>query len=874
LCDPNGSNAAYLNLFPFPCPIGTYGDDSMQEQLNLFIAAKLKECVKLDSIEKITDLKITAGTPNVSVLFGEDEVTAMATYPLNMNLGKYTSTRFFDFQMNIPVRLKKVFGLADFLAKNDVYDISFNTTKDYIKYKYFGKDLLPPMSVNRSRVPGPGGQKVDIIEINDTSSIIEGKPYLFRFAVENRIPALDPIPEPRQTEDSFDFVVVEGDTIKITPKAYDPDDNDQITYSYHGWKADEDAAFDPAKCFGDYDNDKCKSDPYFAVDDAGSIMSSEWTPVAGTAGEEGAVEYQTKTKYDDDAVTNGCDPSDASCTRYSRDLGAHNVTVEACDEGDLCDYQIVRIIVTDTPSPNINTYNYYGMHTQTASIEDPFVLDSSGSCIFCQYISYTWQDSYDFSFNVPSDVPYDNLDGKVTIPVNPDIATIKSSDNFFKTVEDDHTLTLTIPAGSADKSTATIDVQECVVHDHTIGGKPAAPYPYNDNSETGPFNNPLYADDPETNADPFKADHTCCDAGEYIAADQKQICYKYNSYGSFLSIDKTRFISSLGGSSWQRLVDDTTSASVDKNMQNDIFLRHFERYCSGDRGNICSGDAIETIEVVKQCADFDDNTIKTDYVVNGLRPNQLARQTERCQGINPVFKNQESTAILNTCSIFTNGKTFESEFGMPGAKGRCSNTPACSSGEGDNRFGDGGAFRCAYAYCDGDSNDADGKHCDYGVNCNCDTLCGSDPQCNGLAYDLIKNGGPNGHYYCDNKCKVVEPDTNSEACKYAEDKTHGDEGKVFDTRLEFELGLRGSCCGDDAFEFYKKSSISSDSTYACCDNIGDCVFNGVCASSGSNSNGPNNDNQNGVCAGSKKVCANGLWKDDYSEIPDYETICT
>ncbi|MBU0535846.1 MAG: hypothetical protein KKE20_02700 [Nanoarchaeota archaeon] len=223
LCDPKGPNAAYLSIVPYPCPTGTYGNNSVQEQLKDYIEQRLGDCVNLTPIEQVTGLSITNGTPNVSIIFGEDEVIAMTTYPLNMSIDRYSSVKLFDFQVNIPVRIKKMFGLVDYIAKNELYDIEFVPEEDYTSYKYFGKDVMPALEVSRYNA-GPG---IDIIEVNDSASIIRGNAYSFRFAVQNRIPALDYIP---------DVTVTEGQSVMIHPQAYDADDSDAITYSASGWK--------------------------------------------------------------------------------------------------------------------------------------------------------------------------------------------------------------------------------------------------------------------------------------------------------------------------------------------------------------------------------------------------------------------------------------------------------------------------------------------------------------------------------------------------------------------------------------------------------------------------------------------------------------
>lgn len=98
----------------------------------------------------------------------------------------------------------------------------------------------------------------DILIIEDTKSIIDGKPYRFQFAIENRRPALDFIDESVTPDkyyywyinatyeknltklyngpgypisDSYNIVNKTGNILKIFPLGIDPDEED-LTYNY------------------------------------------------------------------------------------------------------------------------------------------------------------------------------------------------------------------------------------------------------------------------------------------------------------------------------------------------------------------------------------------------------------------------------------------------------------------------------------------------------------------------------------------------------------------------------------------------------------------------------------------------------------------
>ncbi|MBD3312878.1 hypothetical protein GF345_00390 [Candidatus Woesearchaeota archaeon] len=221
LCDPDGLNSPAGG--GRPCPTGTYGENSIQERIKGFIEANIGECINLTPLEQSTGFGIENGSPNVSVLFGEEEVIARITYPLNVTFGTESSIQLFNYQTSLPVRLKKVYGLAYYIASLDTYDLEFSPEEDFSDYLYFNRPVLPPMNV--SQYPADSGGT--IIQVNDSASMIEGSIYTFRFAVANRHPALDPVPDASVNEDQ---------TITISTAAYDPDDNDMLSWDVTGWK--------------------------------------------------------------------------------------------------------------------------------------------------------------------------------------------------------------------------------------------------------------------------------------------------------------------------------------------------------------------------------------------------------------------------------------------------------------------------------------------------------------------------------------------------------------------------------------------------------------------------------------------------------------
>ena len=199
---------------------------SIQLQLESFITSYLQEKIDL-MIFNEQGFDITPGEMNVSVVIGENDVTAFLTYPLEITkraTNEVTNINY--FYTNPQIRLKKIYNLAHDIIKEDIARILFN-----ISDSSNNRDSMTIEKITDANPP----EHDDIIIINDTKSMLYTKPYTFQFARENRYPALHYIDHVSQ----FSFpshhplhAITEAEMhLKIDPRAYDPDE-DEFFFSY------------------------------------------------------------------------------------------------------------------------------------------------------------------------------------------------------------------------------------------------------------------------------------------------------------------------------------------------------------------------------------------------------------------------------------------------------------------------------------------------------------------------------------------------------------------------------------------------------------------------------------------------------------------
>jgi len=241
------------------------------------------------------------------------------------------------------------------------------------------------------------------------------------------------------------------------------------------------------------------------------------------------------------------------------DIGAHNVTVYACDEflpltfnpltwpdtnawpdsiirpakdvesifrnieiNPLCDWQTIRIFVFDAPLLNFTVSNLFDdIPNDFASIEDPFLLDGRGtSFVFTNFSELVWTDSVEPFRIVKEFDPENPGDEFVLLPDGGfDIISIKGVPRTPWTTDEKvfvqtgmHQINFTVNVATAPKISRNVNVMDCLPHRN-----PYNPYPF-------PYQNQQFLGDdvwttgPDavyylTESDYYQAGHLCCDDG-------------------------------------------------------------------------------------------------------------------------------------------------------------------------------------------------------------------------------------------------------------------------------------------------------------------------------------------------------------------------
>ncbi|MBN1157582.1 hypothetical protein JXA85_08235 [Candidatus Woesearchaeota archaeon] len=576
LCSTNGSNAFELgNEIGYSqanntCIFNYRYSNSIQFFLQEYIMQNITKCVDFNKISEVYGYRISASEPKVDILFGDEDIAVIVNYPLSITIrDEEKIKKIAAYYSIIPVRLKKIYFSIRRILYEESNNIFFDMVSDSrsllencreqswaIPRNYAPvKCLYDGMEINRIENPSSGNPActgnsafADIFNITDYNSTIDGQPYSFFFAVENRRPALDLINETEVGDDStdFDIIVTAGEEIVIEPKGYDPDeDNTQpnsklmhSTYRYGGWRQTTYEIYDASSI-------ACTPPKY---------ECSKTEPIANLPEDKKWMHYSN------------FDGRTAKITTSQEDAGYHEVNVSVYDNGGLYDFQVVRILVKAKPEPNIEVnigdstgtvYHYAdssGIPITDYSIEDPIILDASTSAQgFDGIQSYSWYEGNTLL----------GAGEKLYLPLSDVLITIENIQQKYSGMgwHADETKTIKLilnennPATRAE-TTIPITLKKCLPH--------VSPNP--------------------SEINPFLLTHFCC-----VDEDADGI-YDYAAAGTSCN-DKTEYV--VGA----KMSPPKTSTET-----NDLFEVKSIGYCRSGRGNICDISS-PTEHNVLQCPD-------------------------------------------------------------------------------------------------------------------------------------------------------------------------------------------------------------------------------------------------------------------------------
>ena len=526
--------------------VGSSPNISIQRQLENYVANNTKSCVNFTSISKAVGYEIYAGDVNATVSFSDEEVFTNLKFPVVIAVkGRPPVTKFLDFRSDQDIRLKIMYEtLAEagackniqhldihpnFKGKNilaiDNLDLKFDLESNISGCLIRGTNSTRDIGIDVEKIDA---HAFDVFVLTDNNFQLQGNPYVFQFARQNRYPSLDFMTNYDDYENTqlygqhaysygtnpqryFDYMVPVGDTIVLTPIALDPD-GDTVYFKFSGWREDYYSYWNPDRGTPE----ECSLDPYLCVEEGPPANPHNWTNSNPSWNLNGRVNLKT----------NGSD------------VGAHELTVEVYDNQMVSlDRQTLRILVYQWIIPAPTGGHGYDDITDPmkASVEDPYYLDArAAETAVCPDKAFDWHDVYETTTIMPhpafNNVPWNPPDyfdpghklysGEVSyVSIYKDPCTdtsctfdIKDPTGAFENFVDAdnppaHTIQLTVKDISCSQQVASetmnVTVYQCLAHDQN-----SAPYPFCTTDDARYFDDDLGF---ECADNFFYGNHTCCD---------------------------------------------------------------------------------------------------------------------------------------------------------------------------------------------------------------------------------------------------------------------------------------------------------------------------------------------------------------------------
>lgn len=279
---------------------------TIQKQLENYTSKKLPLCIDFDAFTQKIGANITVDLePIVETNIHDSDILLTVKYPITISFeNQEPITQILSYQATMNVRLARVYYFLHSILQPEEQLINFNAETEFIT-----DDWRQGIELKRIRAPclscNPPSRYDDIIEVIDKESGLNGRPFIFRTAIENRRPVLDLISN--QTIGSNDGF------LEVPLNAKDPDDTTITFYFVSFGNGREDCSLGEA----DY---------------------------GGPPNPLAAEMWCSKTP---DLIR--LDPTPTlhiPITGY--DVGKHHVGILAVDETGLFDYQTFDITVDDT----------------------------------------------------------------------------------------------------------------------------------------------------------------------------------------------------------------------------------------------------------------------------------------------------------------------------------------------------------------------------------------------------------------------------------------------------------------------------------------------------------------------------------------------
>lgn len=617
LCSYDGpnanNNAAFCGAYQYDY---YYNQNAIQRQLEEYIQTNLHRYINVTYFERRgTNLSFDFNQSNITVFYKNPTgVVITLKFLAGVDVGGHMVEREVSFSSEIDGSFRQLHAYVQELLMKALKDPYFNISRDWnntaVLLNYnptFRMYINEHVCMQQDNCLFGQSMDDDIYTFVDSIHLVNNRPLTLNVAVQNRRPILDFIHDTGYDNAiagyQLDKQYYTNATLLIDPYAIDPD-LDNITYTYYGWKQNYNQYLNETCCediggCNITNHVRCYLPTELILDDNPvALMNSELYRATNKS-----VSYQLN----------------------ETDTGFHNITLVVQDEHGLMDFQIIKILVFDLPKAILNfTNGFIDINDGFASIEDFFILNASGSQA-SSFIGGGFSKIMFLDDDEPFQPPIIIQDLEYELPGEGyDITNITRGYFNFSSLEGEtskrHNVRLIVAQQVEDgqeiqspPDIKELNVSECLPHGLTVM-----------NVGSDSLRNQLQRysfDEDISNTWPYpykttgKPSHICCvptdttrplnnlSGGEFARNDQ--ICFEksFTTVYPFAQYGEMKYLRDAVVEESDGVLDADFDSRLlgqypGRNLPilptnpkfNDIYNMKITQSCSGNRGNVCSGE--------------------------------------------------------------------------------------------------------------------------------------------------------------------------------------------------------------------------------------------------------------------------------------------
>lgn len=153
---------------------------NIQDSFSSYISNSLPDCLNIEEYATRNGNKIVPGTPKTEIVLDENSFLVRVSYPFEISIkGKENSFIMNNYSYEVENRLQTMYNILYLAANQEARDIDFNLEEEILESSFFRDGFV--IQYEKDYFDG-----AHLVWLKDEKSLLNGRPYEFMFAIEDR----------------------------------------------------------------------------------------------------------------------------------------------------------------------------------------------------------------------------------------------------------------------------------------------------------------------------------------------------------------------------------------------------------------------------------------------------------------------------------------------------------------------------------------------------------------------------------------------------------------------------------------------------------------------------------------------------------------